>query len=566
MVRPSPSPLFVNSFLLDPHIRAKLKLRSQKAELRRLTYANLLSAAPVGSPLFLSPIIKKGDFAEAQRLATVQPIPPLLPGIESFSGFITVNENLGSNLFFWMFKSFEGDWKTKPLVIWLQAARGSRRCTDCCETRQEEVHVVPEVQPPVHRQPCRGRLQLHEKDAGYPTSELDIATNLYSFIVQFYGMFPELKNNPLYITGEIKRQKYPKYVVRENAGKGLVVPLSAVAIGNGWSDPFYMMEYADYLYQHGFIDSNTRDLFHTYEEEARAAMRAKEWSKAKSVFYDKLFWAMYNVTGLDAPYNYIHDVDVLQPDEDFFAKPDVRRLFHVSDHKSTPAKPWIEDILNWEAFPFVSYSGQRDIICAYPLSVNLFRNLKWKHADAYLKAKRCKILEGVTTVGYFKTVGLFTEILFRNCGHMVPGDQPLVAFKFLDTLIGNRTAGFSVWKRIDKQGVRREHPNNRFFTTASNAEISSRVFTVNRRVYDRRRNLRDPLRLIPAAKNTPRESKPINIREKWHVKRFSTPRGTPGAHVDRVSRKDRKNSETLNAFNSIVKNPGTKFTLKQLLF
>lgn len=219
-----------------------------------------------------------------------------------------------------------------------------------------------------------------------------------------------------------------------------------------------MMEYADYLYQLGFIDFNARDLFHTYEEEARAAMRAKEWSKAKSVFYDKLFWAMYNLTDLQAPYNYIHDVDVMQPDEDFFAKPDVRRLIHVGDQKFTlmsdkvwdsmdsafmqSAKPWIEDILNWEAVSFVSYSGQLDIICAYPLSVNLFRNLKWKRTDAYLKAKRCKVLEGDAPVGYIKTAGVFTEILFRNCGHMVLGDQPLVAFNFLDTLIGNRTEGF----------------------------------------------------------------------------------------------------------------------------
>nr|XP_018906950.1 PREDICTED: venom serine carboxypeptidase-like [Bemisia tabaci] len=472
-----PSPLFVNSFLLDPHIRAKLKLRSQKAELRRLTYANLLSAAPVGSPLFLSPIIKKGDFAEAQRLATVQPIPPLLPGIESFSGYITVNENLGSNLFFWMFKSFEGDWKTKPLVIWLQGGPGVTSLYGLLYEigpfyLNDKVKLVRRKYTWCQKynllfidNPVGAGFSFTKQDAGYPTLELDIATNLYSFIVQFYGMFPELKNNPLYITGESYAGKmipaFAHYIHlrnQENAGKGLVVPLSAVAIGNGWSDPFYMMEYADYLYQHGFIDFNTRDLFHTYEEEARAAMRAKEWSKAKSVFYDKLFWAMYNVTGLDAPYNYINDVDVLQPDEDFFAKPDVRRLLHVGNHKwqfgsekvadsmdsafMQPAKPWIEDILNWEAFPFVSYSGQLDIICAYPLSENLFRNLKWKYADAYLKAKRCKILEGDATVGYFKTVGLFTEILFRNCGHMVPGDQPLVAFKFLDTLIGNRTAGF----------------------------------------------------------------------------------------------------------------------------
>lgn len=69
----------------------------------------LFDITSAGEPLFLSPLIKQGKISQAQKLAEVS-----LPVHEdvliseqefpkSYSGFLTVNEEFGTNLFFWYF-------------------------------------------------------------------------------------------------------------------------------------------------------------------------------------------------------------------------------------------------------------------------------------------------------------------------------------------------------------------------------------------------------------------------------------------------------------------------------
>lgn len=50
-------------------------------------------------PLLLSPYIRNGQIIEAQELSRVVE----LEGIESYSGFLTVNQTFDANMFFWFF-------------------------------------------------------------------------------------------------------------------------------------------------------------------------------------------------------------------------------------------------------------------------------------------------------------------------------------------------------------------------------------------------------------------------------------------------------------------------------
>ena len=52
-----------------------------------------------GKPLFLTPYIQKGKIDEARELARVTN----LTSVVSYSGFLTVNAEYNSNLFFWFF-------------------------------------------------------------------------------------------------------------------------------------------------------------------------------------------------------------------------------------------------------------------------------------------------------------------------------------------------------------------------------------------------------------------------------------------------------------------------------
>lgn len=55
-------------------------------------------------PLILTPLIKAGKLDEAKQLAQVKELPNA-PQVDSFSGFLTVNEQYESNLFFWFFRN-----------------------------------------------------------------------------------------------------------------------------------------------------------------------------------------------------------------------------------------------------------------------------------------------------------------------------------------------------------------------------------------------------------------------------------------------------------------------------
>lgn len=54
-------------------------------------------------PLFLTPYIEAGKLAEGRKLSAVTNLPGGAPVISSYSGFLTVNKQYNSNMFFWFF-------------------------------------------------------------------------------------------------------------------------------------------------------------------------------------------------------------------------------------------------------------------------------------------------------------------------------------------------------------------------------------------------------------------------------------------------------------------------------
>ena len=74
-----------------------------------------------GQPLFLTPLIESGNVTGAQLEARNK---PLHGDTVSYSGFLTVNKALGSNMFFWFFPA-ERRANEAPVVLWLQGGPGA---------------------------------------------------------------------------------------------------------------------------------------------------------------------------------------------------------------------------------------------------------------------------------------------------------------------------------------------------------------------------------------------------------------------------------------------------------
>lgn len=76
----------------------------------------------VGEPAFLTPFIRDGHIAEGRDRALVRGLQ--WPGMTSYAGFLTINAEYDSNMYFWFFPS-QSDPSNDPIILWLQGGPGA---------------------------------------------------------------------------------------------------------------------------------------------------------------------------------------------------------------------------------------------------------------------------------------------------------------------------------------------------------------------------------------------------------------------------------------------------------
>ncbi|CAH0402936.1 unnamed protein product [Chilo suppressalis] len=434
-----------------------------------------------GEPLFLTPFVESGNITEGRRLARV-PFTESLR-IKSYAGYFTVNKKYDSNQFFWYFPAMIPDNKFAPVLVWLQGGPGAtslyglftengpmRVRNDKFERRKYTwalSHHIIYIDNPV------GTGFSFTKDPkGYCTNQTQVGEELYSTLIQFFQLFPELQTNKFFVTGESYAGKYVPalaYTIhKKNPTAQIKINLKGIAIGNGLSDPEHQLLYSKYLYQIGLLDWNQAEVFEEYENKTAQYIQNKQWNEAFETF-DKLLNGdlidgksiFYNMTGFDYYFNYLHTKN---SDEDFgpmLQKTYVRKDIHVGElpfnNGSIVEKhlqedvmksvaPWISELL--DNYYVVIYNGQLDIIVAYPLTVNYLRNLNFNGSADYKTAKRYQWKVDGELAGYVKQAGKLVEILVRNAGHMVPGDQPKWALDLITRFTHEKTYSAPVRKYL----------------------------------------------------------------------------------------------------------------------
>lgn len=71
-------------------------------------------------------------------------------------------------------------------------------------------------------------------------TEEEVAIHFGIFLKKFYQNFPELKNRPLYLTGESYAGHYIPFMANYIYKKEFIelgINLKGIAIGNGWVSP-----------------------------------------------------------------------------------------------------------------------------------------------------------------------------------------------------------------------------------------------------------------------------------------------------------------------------------------
>jgi len=427
-------------------------------------------------PLILTPYIESNQLELARVLSQVSH-EGLNQVAISYTGFFTVNREFDSNLFFWYVPA-KTNAETAPLVLWLQGGPGGSSLFGLFVesgpfqvyanangefVKERDVKWTDSYNMIYIDQPAGTGFSFTTYD-GFAKNMDDVARDLYEALRQFYHVFPALLANDFYVTGESYAGKYVpaishKIHTMNKQGSLPKIPLKGLAIGDGLCDPMHQWEYGDYAYQTGLVSAWDRDILHNMSATAKKYLSEGETSLFDAVrTFGQMNDLIVQKSNLSFEYNYLLDG---QPDEfvyykDFLNRPETQKGIHVGSTTYTDISnevyanlyldfgrsvvPLVQDLLNND-YKVMIYSGQVDIIIPSTGSENFVNHLDWKCKDEYKETDRSIWRYGNKVAGYAREVGNLKQVLVRNAGHILPFDQPEVAYDMLTRFIEGKPFG-----------------------------------------------------------------------------------------------------------------------------
>ncbi|XP_053465264.1 probable serine carboxypeptidase CPVL isoform X2 [Nycticebus coucang] len=443
----------------------------------RSTQVSMPPLGDSGRAVFLTPYIQEGKIKEGKEASLVTL--SIEENMNSYAGYITVNETYNSNLFFWFFPA-EVQTADAPVVLWLQGGPGGSSMfglfvehgpyiiTSNMTMRTRDFPWTFTLSMLYVDNPVGTGFSFTDDTRGYAANEEDVARDLYSALIQFFQLFPEYKDNEFYATGESYAGKYVPAIAHLihslNPMRAQKINLKGIALGDAYSDPESIVGgYAEFLYQIGLLDEKQRKYFQEQCDECVEHIKKQNWFQAFAIL-DKLLDGdltsdpsyFQNVTGC---INYYNLLQCMEPeDQGYYAKflslPEVRQAIHVGnrtfndgaivekylrDDTVQSVKPWLAEIMN--NYKVLIYNGQLDIIVAAPLTERSLMTIDWKGAKEYEKVEKkvWKIFKSDNEVaGYVRQVGDFHQVIVRGGGHILPYDQPLRSFDMINRFIYGR--------------------------------------------------------------------------------------------------------------------------------
>lgn len=423
-----------------------------------------ISAELSAEPLFLTPYIESGRIEEGQSLSQVK---PFLKGVNSHSGYLTVDKDFDSNLFFWYFPKRGENAEKAPLVLWLQGGPGASSLFGLFTENGPYKFNKGKLDHRYHSwtkyfnviyidNPVGVGFSYTSKTEGYATDQTRIGKNLHEALRQFLILFPDLQKNKVILSGESYAGKYVPALAQTIINHPEISPkinIYGLFIGNPFISPEHMLQYNEYLYSHGLLDKNGMQILKKREDRIKVLIKSKQWYKAADLFADTFFEGkshrntlFHELTGLDQHYHILKDQNTEIHYEDFLDHKSVRNALHVGSRKFNRGmdslvfnhlkedvmksmKPTLEEVL--KHYRVLIYTGQLDIICPYYLQENVLLHLAWDGSLEYYNSERKAFHWNRSLAGYYKTAKTLTDFMMRNSGHMVPADKPQWALGLL---------------------------------------------------------------------------------------------------------------------------------------
>jgi len=344
----------------------------------------------------------------------------------------------------------------------------------------------------------------------------DLYAFLQNFLKVHADIFVDQQSNSLnrklWFSGESMAGHYiPSFVSHvlhktdnnlDDGEGGIKINIGGAAIGNGWTDPYYQYSPSMVAYSKGVIDLSQWAHLNSIEDQCRLALSQGKHNNdvcfqllqdvissssgsdetVKMSYYDTRVWddpdkkypPGINIVeaylgnpdaSISPPLHQdipqlvleaIHATGTIKEANQYFeectdppyyalqnqeGKGVVRELTHILDHKDN--------------IPILFFNGMDDLICNHVGNEIFLNELSWEHSKTWTTSKRYAwklSSDSSNPVGYVKSHHNLSFLKIKGAGHMVPMDQPEVAFEMMKIFLNDPSQGFLKHEQTLRQG------------------------------------------------------------------------------------------------------------------
>jgi len=295
-------------------------------------------------------------------------------------------------------------------------------------------------------------------DPRYPVlTENQATSELYQALQHFFQRYPELKRNPLYLSGESYAGKYIPELALAIHKQDPSINLRGIVIGDGWVAPeIQQASVADYAYAHGLIGKPAYEKTQRLYQNCVTALHNDVKSANKDCVRVNNFVMQHS--GLDRSNIEKNSSVDYAAITHYLNKPEVRSALHVTKQISSfdLFSDQVSKNLNGEIqksdlalygdlltipLPVMVFNGLDDASDSNFLGTSLWlAQLNWRHNKDFAETAQCIWYgENHEVAGFARSAYGLTQIKMRNAGHMAPMDQPANTLDMLDRFVNQKS-------------------------------------------------------------------------------------------------------------------------------
>ncbi|CAN1328519.1 Serine carboxypeptidase 24 [Linum perenne] len=404
---------------------------------------------------------------ELDRISVLPGQPPV--AFAQFSGYVTVNEEHGSALFYWLTEAASNP-STKPLVLWLNGGPG---CSSVAFGASEEIG-------PFRINKTEANILFLESPVGVgfsysnSTSYLNnsgdarTAEDSLTFLITWMSRFPQYKYREFYLTGESYAGNYVPQLAKKildynKAHSSSIINLKGFMVGNAIIDRYYdgLGRYT-YWWTHSMISDQTyNSIFDKCDFANKISNECFDFLRyTRSHEIGEIdFYSIYSPYCLEKLGNGTRSrSELLEYDpcsenyaEMYYNRVDVQKAMHANvtgiPYKWTACSKVVAE--NWNDSDDSMLSTYKELIAA-GLRIWVFSGdtdavlpvtstrLSLNHMNLTVKTRWSPWKSGAQVGGWTEEYEGLTFATVRGAGHEVPLHQPRRAFTLFRSFLAGK--------------------------------------------------------------------------------------------------------------------------------